>query len=87
MLYVKIDDEQEAAVDLERNLKHITPWANKWKVTFNPQKTVNLAFSRKRECNPPQIRMNETPIGNDTRTHKHLRSNSTTQCKMERTHV
>ena len=71
-LYIEIEDEQQGAVDLERNLKHITTWANSWKVTFNLQKTVDLTFSRKRECNPPQIRMNKTPNDNDTREHKHL---------------
>ena len=41
-------DPDTAAYDQEQELDRISQWAQNWLVTFNPTKTVDLTFSRKR---------------------------------------
>jgi hypothetical protein len=52
-------------------LTKIQTWASKWKVTFNPQKTESVTFSRKREIIIPEIQM-ANEIITDNQSHKHL---------------
>ena len=41
-------DPAETAVILNRDLKKLNAWASKWKVTFNPVKSKDIIFSKKK---------------------------------------
>ena len=72
-IYVSYEDDPwSAAEEIENNLKEITDWANTWFVTFNPKKTIDLTFTRKRFSLSPMITMSNEPINNETKSHKHL---------------
>jgi hypothetical protein len=46
-------------------------WAERWKVLFNPDKTICMNFSRKRQPSNIIVNMSNTPV-NPTQSHKHL---------------
>ena len=46
-------------------------WADKWFITFNPQKTESLTFTRKRNPNIPHIMMAGVKV-KEVEEHKHL---------------
>jgi len=53
-------------------MQKISDWANSWLVTFNPNKTESLLFSRKiNQPHHPPINMNGQNV-NTVDTHKHL---------------
>ena len=52
-LFSIVHDDNDSANDLNRNLKLISLWANKWKMCFNPDPTkqaVQVIFSRKAQA-------------------------------------
>jgi hypothetical protein len=71
-LFIEVDDPGTTAEVIDEDLKSISQWADKWKVTFSPPKTKELLISTKRNkpVNPP-IKLDEVTI---TRVahHKHL---------------
>merc|ERR1712020_835621 len=56
---------------LNRDLKKVSAWANKWKVTFNAGKTKDLIFSKKEVDNQQPLIFNNTQVGR-VKSHKHL---------------
>ena len=70
-IYASGKNETEIADKLNNALSNINNWANRWLVTFNPNKTESVCFSRKRSNNKPPLLMNNTPI-KDVKEHKHL---------------
>ena len=63
-------DQTEIAANLNADLERITKWAQDWLVTFNPNKTESMLFSRNL-TQKPQLLMNNIPIL-EVDTHKHL---------------
>ena len=59
------------SIELSEDIDNITEWAELWRVTFNPKKSVNLTFTRWKTVNITPIHMNETQI-EDVDHHKHL---------------
>ena len=71
-LYIVVDNPLVAAETLNADLEKISRWAATWLVTFNPNKSIALLFSRKvsHPLHPPLF-MENTPI-NEVEAHKHL---------------
>lgn len=71
-LYIIVDTPAQAALTLNQDLVKISAWANKWLVSFNPNKTESLLLSRKinRQIHPA-ITMNNQII-TEVENHKHL---------------
>ena len=46
-LYIIVESPEEAANILNQDLNRISAWAEKWLVSFNPQKTDSMILSRK----------------------------------------
>ena len=71
-LYVIIDDPNTAADCLNNDLSRISNWAKEWKVSFNPNKTKSIQFSRKIKQNAkPDLIMNGVTI-QEVESHRHL---------------
>jgi hypothetical protein len=70
-LYVAYTESDRAKAQMEENLENIQRWATKWFVKFNPEKTVGLKFSRKRQPQNIDIVM-AGEIIEQTERHKHL---------------
>ena len=62
-LYIKVDDTEEAAVTLDRNLSDVLAWSNQWLVTFNAAKTKSMIISNK-NGNHPDIHFDRTVLEN-----------------------
>ena len=65
------DNALETSNLLNRDLKKVSAWATKWKVTFNAGKTKDLIFSKKAPDYPQPLTFNNTPVDRVT-SHKHL---------------
>ena len=70
-LYVAYDDAEHAKLTMNENLEKVITWATKWKVIFNPEKTISMNFTRKREPSNIIVTMANTAI-NPSPSHKHL---------------
>jgi len=46
-LFIVVDNPLQAADRLTSDISRISDWADKWLVTFNPNKTESLIISRK----------------------------------------
>lgn len=52
-LFVVVDDnDNNSAKSLTADLEKIKQWSNQWLVDFNPNKTINVNFSRKKKTHP-----------------------------------
>ena len=71
-LYINVENPEHSAALLNENLAKLNEWANKWLVTFNPQKTKSILISNKHNqpSHPPLILQN-TQI-DEVQQHKHL---------------
>lgn len=56
------NDIDIAAASINRDLQHLTNWANNWRVTFNVQKTVFMIITKKTTTYHPEIKMNNTNL-------------------------
>ena len=71
-LYIIVESSEEAANTLNQDLNRISAWAEKWLVSFNPQKTDSMILSRKtNKPIHPNILMNNQIIA-EVNHHKHL---------------
>lgn len=71
-LYIVVDNPLTAATSLNSDLDRIHSWANTWLVSFNPEKTKTITFSRKlSKPSHPSLSYNSIPISQVT-SHKHL---------------
>ena len=70
-LYVIVDNPFQTAEQLNSDLLKIHRWATKWLVTFNPEKSESILFSRKYDTFHPPINMNQNQIA-EVDSHKHL---------------
>ena len=71
-LYIIVESPEEAANTLNQDLNRISAWAEKWLVSFNPQKTDSMILSRKtNKPIHPNILMNNQIIA-EVNHHKHL---------------
>ena len=70
-LYITYQNPDEAAIILNEDLERVQTWAEKWLMTFNPNKTEALTFSRKHQIDTPPLFMNNNPI-NEVQQHTHL---------------
>lgn len=52
----------ETTSQLNRDIRKLTDWADKWKVTFNPKKTKDIIFSKKTVLNTPPLLFDDTVI-------------------------
>jgi hypothetical protein len=67
-----IDNHLLSYSKLNRDLKRLSNWSNRWLVTFNASKTVYLQITRKQTPSPkPVLKLNGQVIREVT-THKHL---------------
>ena len=62
---------QEATDQLNSDLEKINTWANKWLVSFNPQKTKSMVVTLKKNLVCPNLYFNNHLL-QDTTSHKHL---------------
>ena len=71
-LYIIVDNPLQAAEQLNSDLQKIHRWATKWLVSFNPEKSESILFSRKhnKPFHPP-LTMNQSQI-TEVEFHKHL---------------
>lgn len=71
-LYIIVDSPQEASDKLNQDLVKIDAWADKWLVSFNPNKTESMILTRKtnKPLHPPVIMQNQNIKQVDS--HKHL---------------
>ena len=65
------DDPSVTASIINSDLIKISTWAEKWKVTFNPNKSKDMIFSKKYLNNSPPLILNNSFIDR-VNTHKHL---------------
>ena len=67
------NDYQNSVQNINNDLLSLQHWATQWRVTFNPQKTVYMVFSRKTINNvfPSDIYFNGIPLARVSE-HKHL---------------
>ena len=71
-LYIIVNDPTESASKLQSDINAITTWADTWRVTFNPSKTISVLFSRKQpQPIHPQLTMYGDIIS-EKDFHKHL---------------
>ena len=79
-LYIIVDEPVHAAHTLNLDLVKISCWAKQWLVTFNPDKSEAILFSRKynKPYHPPVL-MDQTQI-NEVMSHKHLGIILTNDC-------
>jgi hypothetical protein len=70
-LYISYDDAEQASIEMDDNLTAVMNWANQWKVLFNPEKTVCMNITRKRNPGNPTVRMSNTEV-HQVPAHKHL---------------
>jgi hypothetical protein len=70
-LYTEYVNADTATEKMNGNLEAVMTWAEKWKVLFNPDKTVSMNFSRKRQPSQPNVIMANTPVL-PSPSHKHL---------------
>ena len=70
-LFVEYDHPLAAKLDLQEKIEIAMAWAKDWLVSFNPQKSISVVFSRKRETIIPQIEIDGIPI-QEEEAHKHL---------------
>ena len=67
-----IEDHLLSYSKLNRDLKRLSTWSDKWLVTFNATKTVYLQVSRKLQpCPKPILKLHGQEI-KEVHTHKHL---------------
>ena len=79
-LYIIIDDPIENAACLNDDLQIIADWANTWQVTFNPEKTESIHFTRKvHKIIQPDLIMSNSII-KEVESHKHLGLNLQNDC-------
>jgi retron-type reverse transcriptase len=52
-LYLVVDNEYEAAEQLNKDIESIQQWSQKWLIKFNPDKTEIMTISRKTSKTPP----------------------------------
>ena len=66
-LYIIVDAPAQAALTLNQELVKISAWANKWLVSFNPNKTEYVLLRRKinRQRHPAST-MNKQGLASDT---------------------
>ena len=71
-LYIIVDFPDSAAQILNLDLDRITKWAKDWLVSYNPEKTESLLFTRKiNRVNHPTLYLSDVPI-KEVSAHKHL---------------
>ena len=71
ILFAIGDNHKQLHEDLTKDIDNISKWADKWCVTFNPNKTESLVVSNKLKSNIPPLHMNFIPIL-EVKSHKHL---------------
>ena len=62
---------EETSAQLNRDIIKLIDWSEKWKVSFNPQKTKDMIFSNKPVTATPPLTFNDTDIDRLT-SHRHL---------------
>ena len=70
-LIATAQDTSDTVDILNRDLKKVSHWAKKWKVTFNAGKTKDLIFSKSTHAFTPELTFNNTTVER-VLTHKHL---------------
>ena len=81
-LYLRIDDPDNCAAVLNRDLETINTWAKTWLVSFNPQKTETLALTTKQNLLLPTLTFDDVPI-KEFSFHKHLGLTFQRNCKWD----
>jgi hypothetical protein len=70
-LYIDYKSIENVKETMERNLNEVTRWAKRWYMKFNPSKTEELHFSRKRQHFPIDLVFDNKVI-EIVNSHKHL---------------
>jgi len=50
-LFIEVDNRADTATNIENDLANIEKWAERWLVTFAPEKTKSLTISNKHDAN------------------------------------
>lgn len=56
---------------LNEDIYNIAKWSHEWCIILNPTKTSTMTFTRKRNSNIPNVKMNDTEL-KDEKYHTHL---------------
>ena len=69
--YIIVDSPEEASQTINQDLVRISAWAEKWLVSFNPNKTEYILLSRKlnKPVHPPVIMNNQVITEVESRKH------------------
>ena len=71
-LYINVDDPEASAQMINDDLQAIADWADRWLVSFSPQKTESMLISNKKiKINHPPLYFNGVQIKEVTE-HKHV---------------
>ena len=70
-MFASGNDPAETTAMLNRDLKKISSWASRWKVSFNPGKTKHMIFSNKILSNSPPV-LFDSVVVDQVYEHKHL---------------
>ena len=71
-LFIEVDNRQQAAVLLNKDLHNIQKWSLDWLVTFNPLKTESMVIGLKQnKGGHPGLYLHNTRI-NEVTKHKHI---------------
>ena len=73
VLYVTVDDVEQATEELNQNLQHLNEWADQWLVNSNPHKTkaMNITNKRNSKLNDYPLQFDKQPL-EQLENHKHL---------------
>ena len=71
-LYLVVDNEYEAADQLNKDNESIHQWSQKWLINFNPDKTeIMTIYKKHHKPHHPPVYMGNVII-KEVQTHKHL---------------
>ena len=64
VLYVTVDDVEQATEELNQKPKHLNKWADQWLVNFNPpkNKAMNITNKRNSKLNDYPLQFDEQPL-------------------------
>ena len=71
-LFIEVDDRVETVSKLEGDLLNIEQWADKWLVSFAPEKTKSLTVSNKRDSNQNPVIHFKNHIIEEVQSHTYL---------------
>ena len=71
-LFIEVDNRQQSAVLINKDLENIQKWSTDWLVTFNASKTESMVIGLKQNKGAhPKLYLHDTPV-TEVSKHKHI---------------